>query len=304
LEDRLTRISARAKLCITRAQISLEGAEELVQLRDESGEVAAIPLVAELLRESVHWSGLALVEVEGIRTEVPLELNGPLWDEVRAKVDPTVSGELWTTWLAKSYSHTWEDPPSKERLAEYLALANEWVKRAKAPALELDALWFKRILRLIFPLLGCAAIAGGLAYSSHRSAVAAETGYPFRTSSVLARPEGGCVSPSQECDEVRYFFHTHEESSPWIEFDLGAPMTIKRFLIANRNDCADCAIRAVPLVVEVSDDQKEWRVVAKRKENFDDWGTKLTEIKARWIRFRSTKRTFLHFRQVRIQAAP
>jgi hypothetical protein len=94
------------------------------------------------------------------------------------------------------------------------------------------------------------------------------------------------------------FFHTNEEPSPWIEFDLGAVVRLQSFAVFNRRDC--CQDRAAPLVVEASADGASWIEVAKRTAAFDTWGEPLS-ASARYLRFRATRTTYLHFARVEIR---
>jgi hypothetical protein len=302
LREGTARTSARAKELSARARASREAAEQLVMLRDAEGDLAAGPVVAELLRQSVHWAALALSEIEGLRPSCPSELSAELWLEVAGRAGVQDADALWEKWLALSYAALWEEPVARVRLDQFFRLSQDLVERLEAPWNLLDKLWFQRLFRLGVPLLAAGALLGVLAYSSHRQAVAAETAYPWRASSLLGGSEGGCASPKQECAEVRYFFHTHDESSPWIEFDLGSELAVQRVRVANRNDCPECPKRAVPLILEVSRDQKDWTQVSRTTDSFDDWNVDAKGTRARWVRLRSSKKTFLHFRQVRIQA--
>jgi hypothetical protein len=111
---------------------------------------------------------------------------------------------------------------------------------------------------------------------------------------------GGCSSPDQECDgKTGWFFHTSEsDSDPWIEFDLGGSKSVSTVVVENRDDC--CAERAVPLMIEVSDDQQHWRSVAKRREQFTTWRASFPVVQTRWLRLRLGHHGPLHLKSVRI----
>ena len=68
--------------------------------------------------------------------------------------------------------------------------------------------------------------------------------------------------------------------------------------VKNRGDC--CGERAVPLVVEVSDDRKRFREVARRGEDFQFWSAEFEPVTARYVRLRSPVSTTLHLRQVSV----
>lgn len=108
-----------------------------------------------------------------------------------------------------------------------------------------------------------------------------------------------CVSPARSCPlSGFYFFHTLQEASPWLELDLGQVQKFSSVKVFNRLDC--CADRAVPLVIEVSDDRKAWRQVARRDAAFAKWTAKLGPTSARWVRLRVTRSSFLHLFDVRV----
>lgn len=115
------------------------------------------------------------------------------------------------------------------------------------------------------------------------------TAPPFAASgSGFPRPEGG----------PNIFFKTQIEDSPWIEFDLGAPRALRGVSIDNRLDC--CQDYATPLLVELSDDGKAWREVARRESRFYYWTEWFPESRARYLRLRVDRRTALHLGPVAI----
>jgi hypothetical protein len=108
-----------------------------------------------------------------------------------------------------------------------------------------------------------------------------------------------CTSPEQSCPAVaNYFFHTHEEKNPWLIFDLEAPQRVSGVHVFHRLDC--CQERGLPLIVELSSDQKTWTEVARRTTEFQDWKAKFSGREARFVRLRAEGTAILHFSQVRI----
>ena len=111
------------------------------------------------------------------------------------------------------------------------------------------------------------------------------SGKPFRTSSDWV------LCP---CDGL--FFHTNRENNPWLEYDLGKPKVIHRIEIKNRPDC--CEERAVPLIVETSNDRTTWTELVRRDEVFTTWTVEFPKRTARYVRFRVPRVTELHFNEV------
>jgi hypothetical protein len=114
----------------------------------------------------------------------------------------------------------------------------------------------------------------------------------FKTST--AYPE--CTAPNK-CADI--FFHTLPQNEPWIDFDLGSVKTIKRVDVRNRSDC--CSERAVPLIVEISKDDKTWVQVARRDTDFSGWSANFPAQKARYVRLRVPRSTTLHLEDVAVR---
>lgn len=117
-------------------------------------------------------------------------------------------------------------------------------------------------------------------------------GKPFRASSTY----GGCPA-DPACRGL--LFHTEFESNPWVEFDLQSARRIHRVEIANRGDC--CAERAMPVVIEISNDGKAWTEVARRETEFASWVADFSSTVARYVRVRAPRETALHFEGVAIR---
>jgi hypothetical protein len=113
---------------------------------------------------------------------------------------------------------------------------------------------------------------------------------PWRASSSA----GVCHPEKRQCTgtDTGIFFHTKEEDSPWVELDLGKPTPFTRTEIVNRLDC--CSDRALPLVVEVSNDARTWKEVAKRTESFRTWNANVGQQNARYVRARVARKSVLH----------
>lgn len=121
-------------------------------------------------------------------------------------------------------------------------------------------------------------------------------GKPWRTSSkwIDCDPNIGRCGPHV----TRILFHTGEDESPWFELDLGAPTAFSSVSVQNRSD--HLPERAVPLVLEVSDDQASWKELARRDELFSTWRPSFPTTTARFVRLRVPRRSFLHLESVRV----
>jgi len=178
------------------------------------------------------------------------------------------------------------------RLAECLLLEVD-ARTHLVQAVLLQRLWRSSLLLFVLLLL-----VGGLVWErktrDERRDLA--VGAAWRASSKWENV--GCASPDQQCPEKSFFFHTKEEKNPWIEFDLGTERELSAVLVENRLDC--CSERANPLLVEVSENHKKWRSVARQNGEFKTWRATFASTKARWVRLRIDRTAFLHLARVRI----
>jgi hypothetical protein len=110
-------------------------------------------------------------------------------------------------------------------------------------------------------------------------------------------------SSQRPCTELfscgNAFFHTQEEDSPWIDYDLGQPTVLHRIEVANRSDC--CGERTLPLVVELSLDENNWQEAARVAEPFTVWKGSLEGRTARYVRLRVARHSTLHLAGVVIR---
>ncbi len=121
-------------------------------------------------------------------------------------------------------------------------------------------------------------------------------GKPFTLSSKWT----DCHPDQGECGgfPMKILFHTNEESNPWYQVDLGAPVDFSWLTIRNRTDVA--MARCLPLVAEVSDDGKTFREVARQIQPFVEWEPHFAPQHARYLRMRADRVTTLHLEAVRV----
>ena len=174
-------------------------------------------------------------------------------------------------------------------------------RRIFDPGCAVHALWRRRAMRLALTLPSLALI-GLLALGSWRSVAARlpkkPTGVAWRASSTY--PE--CDFARHQCGgrPTDLIFHTLEEASPWVEFDLGKATSISQVAVTNIQD-ATYQDRAVPLLVEVSTDQTSWTQVARRDTNFVTWTATFPPTIARYVRLRVPRTTYFHLDDVQVR---
>ncbi len=281
---------ARAEVLARRARLSDAVARQALAQPEpyEDGNPDAV--VCELFRQSIHWS-----------LEARRELSSP----GESQSTPFSSDSEDTLRFAReSVARSFEDlaEQGENEQAELMQKLDQCARALLEPLpnakLESRRLWTSRLLRIGTPCLvialGVFAVKVGSDVLEDRRDLA--QGRPWKTSSAHAT---FCTSPAQDCPEAsNFFFHTLEQESPSIEFDLGEPKTISTVVVENRTDC--CQDRALPLIVEVSENPGQWREVHRRAKEFETWRARFPATRARWVRLTVPRRTYFHLARVKI----
>ena len=292
--ERATQLAARAR---SRAEIARQVVR--MEMRPEDQTQAS---ANELLRNSVYAALRSLAtrpnESEGVA------YSAAVWDTLhdvlpqlnyRKPLSPALEASLREGSLLY-----FAELPAKEQvelgselnaLAEALLQRTEFLERGTTE-IYLARFWHSAALATLL----CVLLFGGAWFYRLHSDVAA--GKPWRASSTLAGA-AVCTSPAQECDQLLgAFFHTNEELNPWLEIDLGAPLSISKAELENRADC--CSDRAHPIVIEVSTDHAHWKTMARYDEDFVTWKAAFPAVTARWVRVRVLRTSYLHLKRVRV----
>jgi hypothetical protein len=190
--------------------------------------------------------------------------------------------------------------PLPEPLGELRAFAAGVVAEACADELALQRLRVQRRRRVSLCLVL-------LVFAGFRSALLLRDGIVLRTDLAAGKPWRAssealhCDPGARRCGDhlgMSIFFHTQHEPSPWLEIDLGQPEQISRVRVRNRTDC--CSALALPLVVELSQDDQTWREVGRRETNFRTWSARFEPTPARWVRLRVDGESTLHLERVSV----
>lgn len=312
----LGELSARATVLAQRAHSSADLALNNAEFA-RNGEVARGALVAsepleslahastsELYRQSSYWSlcALAASSDEHAGTSYDEAVWDTLDEQLLTAAAPGERAEaLRASLRAGSFVYFAELPVSEQAAIsdELRKLAESLLAKVDQPTQAVQRVLQQRASRFALLLFAILLIFMGLVWirkiREARNDLA--NGVAWRTSSKQASE--GCASPAQECSESpHFFFHTEEEKDPWIEFDLGGVREVSTVQIDNRVDC--CSDRAIPLFVETSEDHKKWKTVTRQEAEFKTWRATFSPVKARWVRLRAHKVTFLHLVRVRI----
>ena len=279
--------AARARIAATealrdareRARAALELAE---RAREPSEPFAPGPdpvRACELYREAEHWALVALR-----RPERPTAADAAAFSSAGTPRTPS----------SAERSH------SAAEAAQLAAGARALVAEACSEETALQRLRSQRCWRMgLFLVL--------LGFGMFRAILLLRDGIDLRPDLARGKP-WRLSSEALRCDPVQrrcgdylgmsIFFHTAVEPSPWFELDLQQQQEVSAVRVRNRTDC--CSELAVPLVLELSQDQHTWREVARRNRNFRNWKAAFEPSLARWIRLRVDRPSALHLERVSV----
>jgi hypothetical protein len=255
----------------------------------------------ESYRQAAYWALSSLAARNGAPAE--LAYTESMWDGLdeqlltKATERAARADALRTALRNGSFVYFAELPREEQVLlcSELQSLVELLFEKLNERSRVLLAVYFQSGWRLGFIVL--LLLAGLIGVFVLRESRELAHGKPWRASSAL--PGDGCKSPAQVCAESpSFFFHTHEEDNPWVEFDLGAAKSVSAIQVDNREDC--CSDRAFPLAVEVSTDHKTWKTVVRKDEDFKSWRATFESVNARWVRLHVLKHTYFHLAGVRI----
>jgi hypothetical protein len=282
-----------------RARLACELSDRLCDPIDPLREGAATPLAIDLYRQSSYWIFCALNHGGALRA--PAEV----WEHaLHAQLNRLLPAGESREALGKLFASTsfielaeLADAEQAKLLRDMRALAHDLLEIVEGPRRLLDKLLFRRLVRVgLFLLVLSASIGVGTAnFERWRLGPNLAAGKPWRTSSVWAP----CDTKLHRCGGLHtaIFFHTKDDASPWIEYDLRSRLRFSKVFVKNRDELQD---RAVPLVIEVSDDAKTWHKVARRVETFRTWMAEFAPKTARYVRIRVDRRSWLHLEQVMV----
>lgn len=293
-----------------RARIAAEVGGHALQPSGPWASGSARHLACGLFAESIAWSlQVASTLAQDSATTDPS--RAPSRDELASLLEQHsellakvgVEGEslarLRQHLLERDFELLASQPEGVEATAlELRGVAERLLQLAESPQTAIDRLLFQRSWRVSALLSVVAALLVGNHFLQQKLEARADLslGKPWVASSSY---EQVCRSPERQCDPKKgYFFHTVEESSPWLEVDLQQPRQISAVRVFNRVDC--CSERALPLVVEVSTDHHHWREVVRTTEVFETWKGSFPPVTTRWVRLRVAGRSMLHLSNLRV----
>ena len=311
--ENLPALSPRCSTLIGRAQLANLLAERSLRPADALPFPGADAVACELSREAIYWALSALRELAAPGTpEANTKADDPnvlamLWSQTeRELLDRAAGGagqaeQLRADLLSKSFADFAELSPDRQTAAaERLhAFAERLIEPVALPQRAQERAWATRFSLLVAAVAVLIAL-GFVAKAfkdQHDMTLDLAPSASWKASSQIQ--DCSCQSPEQSCSECpNFFFHTVEENQPWIIFDLHRVQSLSAVVVDNRLDC--CSERALPLVVQVSKDQKHWKTVATRKGAFTTWRADFSTEQARWVKLYVAKRDYLHLAGVHL----
>jgi hypothetical protein len=103
----------------------------------------------------------------------------------------------------------------------------------------------------------------------------------------------------------QFGYHSQQEDQPWVSIDLERPYNLKMVNVVGRGD--GWYDQSIPLVLEVSDDGKAYRPVARRTIPFSEdapWTIDLDGVKAQFVRLRADHYGYLVLGEVAVYGVP
>jgi hypothetical protein len=283
-----------------RARLSYELAQRVLDPTEPLRAGSGVPLAAELFRESAYWSLCA--RHHGGQPVSPSQLwTAELEADLASDFDTRDTLQAARSLLCEASFVTLAELSQEQQWRVALVgrhLAGVALRKLDGGERLVDTLLWQRIIRVALCTLFMIAIVTGATVALQRRLQGPDlaVGKPWRTSSTWSQCDpatGRCGGPG-----LRIFFHTNEDASPWIEYDLGARVEFSRVTVQNRTDSSPD--RAIPLIIEASDDQKTYRELARRVDTFSTWTADFRPHRARYVRLRVPRRSTLHLERVSI----
>lgn len=289
-------MTGEQRACLQRAKVAFEMGELALSPGNAVRSGSAAALATNLFRQAIYWTLLTLEPT--LREHAPAEAWSRASSELRSKLAPeeAARNELESV-MRSTFVELGEAPLDGQRArAESLhRVAQRAVAQAQRVPWQLEWSKLKRLTRLglafvvlLVPIVVVVALLPGKPDLAK--------GKPWHVSSIGIE----CHPEKSDCGGVTtdILFHTKLEKDPWFEYDFGRPMEFSSLTIKNRSDFGP--ERAVPLVVEVSNDDKHFRQIARREDSFSTWKPSFTPQKARYLRLRVARESMLHLEGVQV----
>lgn len=225
-------------------------------------------------------------------------MDVPAWSALKESLGPAALAEV-TDVVTRDEAYLATLAPSTR--ASVLANMTACAKRFGAP-LEHDAtvvsrlVWKRRRRIATTSIVIVGLLAGSIMRLTRQENLALH-----RPAVVTDREPTFGVDPDHavDGDRTNLGFHTTLVENATLTIDLGAVKPLRRVDVYNRVDC--CQERAVPLVLELSSDGRNYEAVSSTKRKFDVWRVPLPAgTRGRFVRLLHKPRTYFHLSEVEV----
>jgi F5/8 type C domain len=295
--ENAARITAQQREYLRRAKLAFGLGELALAPRDKaiaSGSTA--PLAADLFRQALYWALLS--QSPSSAGAEPAAAWASADSAVLAGIaDHEMELEKLQQAMGSTFVELAEASLEAQSTNEQLLrrAASRLITNAERVPWQLEWSKLKRVTRLGLLVFLCLFAVASVVVLWPAPLDLAK-GKPWHASSSMFE----CHPEKSECAGATtdILFHTKEEQNPWFEYDFGAPLAFSSLTIRNRADYGP--ERAVPLVVEVSNDDKKFTEVARRVDSFSTWKPSFPRQTARYLRLRVDRVSMLHLEAVKV----
>jgi hypothetical protein len=290
------RFSDEQREYVRRAKLAFELGELALAPGNAVRSGSTAPLAANLFRQSLYWALLSQKPDAGRPSPESVWASADSATLAQVSRNETELAQVATVIGANFVELANGTPEAQRATADQLRrAANRLVTSSQRVLWRLEWVKMKRVLRIALAVVVCLApFALAIAFWPAKPDLA--KGKPWHTSSIGIE----CHPEKSDCGGVTtdILFHTKLESNPWFEYDFGAPLAFSSLTIRNRQDFG--LERAVPLVVEVSNDDKQFQEIARRIDPFSTWKPSFPTQHARYLRLRTARESMLHLEAIKV----
>jgi len=294
--ENASRFAMEQREYVQRSKVAFELGELALRPGNAVRSGATAPLAANLFRQSVYWALLAQHPEHAGSTPESLWAAADA-DSLSLLASSEVERAQFAAAMRSTFVELAEGSPVAQRATakQLRGAANRLLTRVLRVPWQLEWAKLKRVVRVAMLVAACV-VPLLLAIVLWPVKPDLAKGKPWHASSVGIE----CHPERSDCGGVTtdILFHTKLENDPWFEYDFGAPLAFSSLTIKNRSDFGP--ERAVPLVVEVSNDDKKFQQIASRTESFATWKPSFPTQQARYLRLRVRRESMLHLEAIQV----
>jgi hypothetical protein len=291
------------KHCLFQAETSLQIAHKILDPNDGIALGQVQPLAIEIYRHCIYWllaaKYLDSQPLPSNLTELVAQLPSTWRKEVQVSESQWEQVQLVLleeNLMAHSFQSAHLLTEHLSNLQKFTSFLQNSVTFPERTTIRQRRIRHTKRTGIVLLIVMITAIVGAFGYWVIRPKDLAQL-HPWKSSS--GYPNFIADLHTVDGSKSEIFFHTNQDPTPWIEFDVGNQQSVSKVRVQNRKE-GTFASRAVPLVIEVSTDHTSWTEVARKNEPFHVWQAKFSPTNTHYVRLRVLKKSFLHLENVNI----